>query len=172
MIAASEGLFQILDEDEGAEGGLAMARLELPPKQSSHYRQFSVMTLATSIPSPKLRGFCLFGFWILTASIAISVTPIYLEGGYDVTEDKIKAALIAPLPASLGINYLISTDHRVTSVVSWSFVAFFVLIGLLLIFCRGRRVLFALALLHLTLIPVAFLGFYRFTCYWNDHGHG
>ena len=124
------------------------------------------------VPARKLRGLYLVGFWLLTASITMAVTPMYLEAGYDVTEEKIKAALMAPFPASLGMNYLLSPDHRVTSLVAWSFVAFFVVIGLLLAFCRSRRAFLALTLLHLTLIPTAFVGFYRFTCYWNEHGHG
>lgn len=124
------------------------------------------------IPTRKLRGLYLVGFWIFAASITMVVTPMHLEGGYDVTEEKIKAALMAPFPASLGLNYLLSPDHRVTSLFAWSFVAFFVVIGLLLTFCRGRRAFFTLAFLHLTLVPTAFVGFYRFTCYWNDHGHG
>lgn len=110
--------------------------------------------------------------WLIPTALTVIVTPLYLEGGYDIVEEKIRTVLMAPLAAALGLSYLVSLDHRVSGVIAHVALLIYLVLAIKLLVIKSRQRYYSLLLLQCAVILISCRGYYLMTCYWNDHGHG
>ncbi len=120
-------------------------------------------TAATSkVPKLHWRLVLLLGLWHLIFGVIIAFTPLHLEGGVDVTQEKLKFILMAPVLGWLGLGVLISGGPRFGV---GMILAFMIILGAaigLLFRCRTLRAFWTLAGVNAIVIAGAGVGFSQF----------
>ncbi|MFN0078842.1 MAG: hypothetical protein ACKVY0_20470 [Prosthecobacter sp.] len=122
-----------------------------------------------SAPSFLWRAATLLGLWLLIFGAIIAITPLHMEGGYNVTYEKLKATLCAPFLGWFGMAAFLG-GHRPSYVPA--IISLLIILGstLLMLFrCRTTRTFWILTAVHIIIVTVSSIGFSQVTRYWNEN---
>jgi NADH:ubiquinone oxidoreductase subunit K len=92
-----------------------------------------------------------------------------MEGGYDVTHEKLKATLCAPILGCFGLAGFLGGHRPAVVPVILSFVIILGSTALMLFHCRSVRTFWTLTVVHIIIVAVSSIGFSQMTRYWNEN---
>lgn len=72
------------------------------------FRDTNDVSVTPAVPSFLWRVTTLLGLWLLIFGGIMAITPLYMEGGYDITQEKLKATYCSPLLGCLGLASFLS----------------------------------------------------------------
>ena len=131
---------------------------------------FLRLNTPATYPAPKFRWriATVFGLWWVIFGFIMSVIPIHMEGGYDVTLEKLKVTLCAPLLGWLGLATFFGRHDP--SYLSGSASLLIILVPTLwmLFRCRTTRAFWILTAVHVLIVTVSSIGFIQFSRYWSE----
>ncbi len=96
------------------------------------------------IPRFLWRVIILLSLWFIIFGGITAMTPLHMEGGYDVTHEKLKATLCAPILGSFGLAAFFGGHRPSLLLVILSFVTILGSTALMLFRCRTVRTFWTL----------------------------
>lgn len=121
------------------------------------------------VPSFLWRVATLLGLWFIIFGVITALTPMHMEAGYDVTHEKIRATLCAPILSWFGMAAFLG-GHRPSYLPAIA--SLLVILGtpLLMLFrCRTSREFWILTAVHIIIVSVSSIGFSQVTRYFNEN---
>jgi hypothetical protein len=120
-------------------------------------------------PSFLWRAATLLLLWFIIFGVATALTPLFMEVGYDITHEKLKATLCAPLLGWFGMAAFFG-GPRPSNFAAISSLVIILGSSLLMLFrCRSYWAFWILTAVHILIITVASIGFSQITRYWNEN---
>lgn len=111
----------------------------------------------------------LLGLWVILFGIITALTPWNLEAGLNVTHEKLKAVLLAPVLGVLGLAALFDR-LRPSAFSGVSAFGFLLVLSVWMLFrCHTRRGYWMLTACHFVIILTASIGFSQMTRHWNEN---
>lgn len=127
------------------------------------------MSSITPVPRFVWRVTILLGLWFIIFGLITTMTPLHMEAGYDVTQEKLKAIFCAPILGYLGLAAFLG-GHRPSLVpVILSFLIIPGSTALLLFRCRTIRTFWTLTAVHIIIVTISSIGFSQITRHWNEY---
>ena len=123
----------------------------------------------TPVPRFLWRVATLLGLWFIIFGVITALTPLHMEAGYDVTHEKLKATLCAPILGCFGFAAFLDGYRPSLVPVILSFVTILGSTALMLFRCRTVRTFWTLTAVHIIIVTVSSVGFSQVTRYWNEN---
>ncbi|MBN8458008.1 MAG: hypothetical protein J0M04_09220 [Verrucomicrobia bacterium] len=110
----------------------------------------------------------LLGLWFIIFGVTTALTPLHMEAGVDITQEKIKATLCAPILSWFGMAVFFA-GHRQSPFLALA--SLLVTLGspLLMLFrCRTSLGFWILTAVHTIVVTISGIGYSQVTRYWNE----
>ena len=127
------------------------------------------MSAIPPVPRFVWRVTILLGLWFIIFGIVMAMTPLHMEAGYDVTQEKLKAIFCAPILGCWGLAAFLGGHRPSLFPVLLSFLIILGSTSLLLFRCRTIRTFWTLTSVHIIIVTISSIGFSQITRYWNEY---
>ena len=129
------------------------------------------MTLRSDAHAPSFfwRTVTLLALWLIIFGFITAMTPWAMEAGVNVTQEKMKAVIMAPLLGGLGLASVLGGPRPSLLCGILSFVILAGSTAWMLFRCQSKGAFWMLAAANMLIITAASLGFSQMTHYWNEN---
>lgn len=122
----------------------------------------------SKVPPLLWRMVTLLGLWFIIFGITTALTPLHMEAGVDITHEKIKATLCAPIYSWFGMAAFFA-GHRPSLLLAIISLLLTLVSPLLMLFrCRTSLGFWMLTAVHTIVVTISGIGYSQVTRYWNE----
>lgn len=121
-----------------------------------------------SAPGVLWRIATLVGLWFIIFGSITALTPLHMEGGFNIPLEKLNATLLAPVLGWIGMAYFLGGDRPSAPVLMVSLLVLLSSTLWMLFFCRTRRSYFVLIAIQTIIITLSSIGYSLMIRYGSD----
>ncbi|MBL9146895.1 MAG: hypothetical protein JNM99_24645 [Verrucomicrobiaceae bacterium] len=130
--------------------------------------------MSATAATPPYPGFqrrltTLIGLWFVIFGVITALTPFHVEGGFDVSHEKLKATLCAPILGCYGFAAFLGGHRPPSLLVILSLVTILGSTALMLMRWRTVRAFWTFTAIYAIMVTISSIGFSNVIRYWNQN---